>query len=228
MAKSIQLAQQSTVPLPDISSLKLVVQAVNAQDMPDKIFIKQRIRNFAKGTFDDTFVAVCTPTQLEDFPEDSPNSETSYYRTNRIELIGRTAEVLRSVFDSIKYEVKKLVIDLNDMDTLDTAHVYNISAQGPICVAASAPTITSVTSELSSLTVFFLPPASNGGSAIINYQYQLFNGGDWFDRVPGNKVSPIQLLGLVPGLEYTVSLRAITSFGFGLVSNSETVSTLTP
>lgn len=132
MSKSIQISKQSIVEVPDISSYRLVVNTLNAQGMTGKIFVKQRIRNFAKDSIDDTFVAVCTPTQLEDFEEDSPGHGTSYYRTDRIDLVARTPEVLQSIFDSLLYETKKLVVDLTDLDNLAPAEVYNISALEPI------------------------------------------------------------------------------------------------
>lgn len=127
MSISVQISKRSTVEIPDISSYKLVVEAINAQNMPSKIFVNQRIRNFAKSISEDFFVAVCTPTQLEDFMEDSPSEGTSYYRTNRIELIGRTPEMVQSVFDSLLYEVKKLVIDLSALEILQEAEVFNVS-----------------------------------------------------------------------------------------------------
>lgn len=105
---------------------------MNAQNMSDKIFVKQRIRNFAKGVFDDTFVAVCTPAQLEDFEEDAPGEGTSYYRTNTIELIARTAEEMQAVFNSLVYETKKLVVDLSDLENLSSAEVYVINAIDPV------------------------------------------------------------------------------------------------
>jgi hypothetical protein len=134
MSKSIQIVKQSTVEIPGISSYKLVVSTANAQNMPDKIFVKQRTRNFAKDSIDDTFVAVCTPVQLEDFEEDAPGEGTSYFRTNTIELVGRTPEYLTEVFDSLLYETQKLVVDLTDLDNLSVAEVYNITANGPITV----------------------------------------------------------------------------------------------
>jgi len=136
MAKSIQISKRSTVYVPDISSIKLVVEAINAENMPSKIFVNQRIRNFAYDKIDDTFVAVCTPTQLEDFEEDCPAPGTSYYRTDRIELVGRTPEMVQSVFDSLIYEVKKLVVDLTDLDNLMPEMVYNINAVDPVTVVS--------------------------------------------------------------------------------------------
>ena len=132
MAISIQISKQSTIPVPDILSYKLVVEAINPQNMPGKVFVNQRIRNFAKEQFDDTFVAVCTPAQLEDLQEDSPEAGSSYYRTNRIELIARTPELLQTVFDSLIYEVNKLVIDLSDIEKLLPEEVYLISAGSPV------------------------------------------------------------------------------------------------
>lgn len=128
MAKNIQILKRSTVEIPDISSYKLVLEAVNAQNMPSKIFVNQRIRNFSKGTTDDSFAAVCTPVQLEDFAEDSPDPGSSYYRTSMVEIVVRTPEMLQTAFDSIIYEVKKLVADLEALEDLSSEEVYNIGA----------------------------------------------------------------------------------------------------
>jgi hypothetical protein len=132
MSKSIQLVKQSTVFLPDQSSFKLIVEAVNPENMTSKIFVNQRIHNFAKGGFEDFFRAICTPTQLEDFDEDAPSEGTSFFRSNKIELVARTPEALKDVFDSILFEVKKLVVDLTALDDLNNAQTYLINAAGPI------------------------------------------------------------------------------------------------
>jgi hypothetical protein len=128
MAKSIQIIKRSTLALPDIQSYMLTIEAVNAENMPDKIFVKQRIRNFAKGDIDETFVAVCTPAQLEDFEEDAPEDGTSFFRTNKIELVARTPELLQAVVDSLTYEVKKLVTDLTDMENLGNTEIFTITS----------------------------------------------------------------------------------------------------
>lgn len=134
MSKSIQIVKQSVVEIPGVSSYRLVVTAVNPQGMNGKIFIKQRIRNFAKDTFDDTFVAICTPTQLEDFEEDSPGAGTSYYRTDTIDIVARTPEAIQTVFDSLLYETKKLVDDLDSLDNLAPSTTYNVPSAGPITI----------------------------------------------------------------------------------------------
>ena len=127
MAKNIQILKRSTVEMPNISSYKLVLEAVNAQNMPDKIFVNQRIQDYSKNTVNNFFAAVCTPVQLEDFPEDNPEEGSSYYRTNVAEIVVRTPEMLQAAFDSILYEVKKLVLDLDALDDLSEQTVYNIT-----------------------------------------------------------------------------------------------------
>lgn len=102
--------------------------------MPNKIFVKQRIRNFAKDTIDDIFCAIATPTQLEDFAEDSPNQDTGYFRADQIELVARTPEMIQDVFNSILFEVKKLVVDLEALDQLEDAQVFLINATDPITI----------------------------------------------------------------------------------------------
>lgn len=134
MAKSIRLIKQSTVFLPEQSSYKLELQAVDAQNMTNKIFVNQRTRSFSKDTLEDVFCAIATPTQLEDFAEDSPNEGTSFFRTNRIELVARTPEMLQDVFESILYEVKKLVVDLDALDNLEDAQVFLINSTEPITI----------------------------------------------------------------------------------------------
>jgi len=130
MPRSIQLYRNSTIGIPEISSYKLVVEAANAENMPSKVFVNQRIHNFAKGSFEDTFAAVCTPTQLEDLAEDAPAKGTSFYRTNKVELVMQVPETVDTVFESILFEVKKLVQDLDAMDKLNDAAVYTITTDG--------------------------------------------------------------------------------------------------
>jgi len=226
MSKSIQIVKHSTIELPDISSYKLVVRAENAQNMPDKIFVKQRIRNFAKNTIDETFVAVCTPTQLEDFEEDAPGEGSSYFRTNQIELVGRTPEWLVTVFDSLLYETKKLVVDLTDLDSLSEATVYNITAIDAVAELSSAPTapaITYVTPGVTQLSVFFTAPSAGN---VVNYEYSTNNGATWISRSPISASSPLVVSGLTSNTSYTIKIRGVNSIGFGVSSSTVTAKTL--
>lgn len=219
MRKSIQISKRSTIYIPDILSFKLVVETLNAENMSDKIFVNQRIRNFAKERFDDTFVAVCTPVQIEDFAEDSPEEGTSFYRTNSIELVGRTPEYLQTVFESLVYEVKKLVLDLEQMDYLSEAEVYTITSEEEILMSPTAPTITSAEGGNEQISIYFNAPTNNGGSAVINYEYSLNGGTSWIARSPVKTTSPLVIYGLENNAIYNVKLRAVNKTGSGLSSN---------
>jgi hypothetical protein len=130
MPKAIQISRQSTVWIPHLQSYKLVVEAINPENMPQEVFIKQRLKNFAQDSFDDNFVAVCTPVQLEDLPVNAPDAGSSFYRVSKIELVGRLPEALDKIFDSLLYEVEKLVADLNALDDLKEAVIYNVTSDG--------------------------------------------------------------------------------------------------
>lgn len=132
MAKSIQISKREAVWVPHTQSHRMIVKTANPEEMPGEVFIKQRLKNFAQDSWDDRFVAICTPVQLEDFPTGSPDARSSYYRTDEIELIARTPEELNRIFDSLLYEVEKLVIDLNAMADLAPAQIYNVTPQGTI------------------------------------------------------------------------------------------------
>jgi hypothetical protein len=87
-------------------------------------------------------------------------------------------------------------------------------ATGIAQTVPSGPTITTVTAGPSSLSVVFAP-ASNGGAAIIAYQYQL-GSGSWIDT--GTLGTSFLISGLTNGTPYAVSVRAVNSQGNGAAS----------
>jgi hypothetical protein len=215
MAISIQLLRQSTIEVPEISSYKLVVSTVNAQNMSDKIFVKQRIRNFARDRFDDVFVAVCTPTQLEDFEEDAPGEGTSYFRTNTIELVARTAEEIQTVFDSLVYETKKLVVDLTDLENLEQARIFNISAIDPVEELSPEPVITNVVRNASEglIVVGFTAEETELALPALSYQYSLDGGLSWKDALPRDTSSPLTIVDPSPLTTHNLKIRSLLGKG---------------
>jgi hypothetical protein len=229
MSKSIQIIKRSTVNLPELSSYKLVIDAVEAVDMPDKIFVKQRIKNFAKDRIDDTFVAIATPTQLEDFDEDAPADGSSFFRTNSIELVMRTPELLQEVFDSLMYEVKKLVVDLEDIEKLSDEEVFLVESDQPISVIPTKPsavTITSIEGGERMLTIYFNPPTQIGVNPLITYQYSVDAGNTWEYRQPVGLASPILVENLKDATTYGVMVRAVTKNNVGIDSSVVYATTL--
>lgn len=204
--------------MPDLQSYKLVVAAVDAENTTDKIFIKQRIHNFARGKFEDNFVGVCTPVQIEDFPEDAPEEGSSYFRTSSIEVVARTPELIQDVFNSLLYEVKKLLLDLEDIENLSEEEVYTITGGSKVVASPSAPQILAIASSDSQIMIDFAAPANDGGDGITNYQYSVDAGNNWVTRSPARIASPLTISGLTNNQIYRIALRAVNSSGKGASS----------
>lgn len=77
-----------------------------------------------------------------------------------------------------------------------------------------APTITSISRGERSISVFFSPPAFDGGAAITTYEYSL-NGGRWTARRPTGTGSPILIGGVTNARTYSVRIRAVNAAGRG-------------
>lgn len=89
-----------------------------------------------------------------------------------------------------------------------------------------APTVTSVDWDDTTASIYFTPPASDGGAAITTYQYSLDAGGTWNSRSDGGTTSsPVVVSGLTTGTTYSVDLRALNSAGGGATQPSPVVVT---
>jgi len=89
----------------------------------------------------------------------------------------------------------------------------------------SAPIITSTTPFSTSIEINFTQP-SNGGSAILNYQYSLNSGSSWTSFSPSVTTSPASITGLTPGQTYSITIRAVNAIGTSNASNTVTQTTL--
>jgi len=85
--------------------------------------------------------------------------------------------------------------------------------------AASPPTLTYVTAAGSGkLIINFIPPITDGGSKIVNYQYSL-DGGAYVSVSPPDVTNYITITGLTNGTNYAIRLRAVNEYGgFGIAS----------
>ena len=109
-------------------------------------------------------------------------------------------------------------------DGLRSVALWESRTGGPSAVRAStsvladvpsAPTSLTVTPEVGQLTLAFAPPASDGGSPILNYEYSIDGGATWVARTPAATSSPIVISQLNQGTTYSVTLRAINAAGPG-------------
>ena len=97
--------------------------------------------------------------------------------------------------------------------------VYYTTAGDPINLVATAGD--------ASASIEFAIPASDGGSAITNYEYST-NGSTWMPLSPADISSPVTISGLTNGTTYTVYLRAVNGAGSGTSSTSVSVTPVAP
>ena len=86
-----------------------------------------------------------------------------------------------------------------------------------------APTALMATPGDSQAVIAFTAPASDGGSAITNYEYSTDNGTNWTARLPAATTSPVTITGLTNGTTYQIKLRAINNSGAGAASTAVSV-----
>jgi len=93
---------------------------------------------------------------------------------------------------------------------------------------ALAPTITSVTGDNGKALVYFTAPTDNGGATITNYAISTDNGISFFYYIFPQITSPLTITNLTNGNNYPIVIKAMNDNGFGLPSNSISVTLLVP
>ena len=127
MAK-ITLLRKSPVYDKHALSYRMQLEILATEQIVKEVFVNQRHKNFVTNTFDDVFAAVATPTQLEDFGKNSPEADSSYFRTFKIDLVSRNIDYLEDVFDSILFELTRLVDEVESLNDLQADAIYEITS----------------------------------------------------------------------------------------------------
>lgn len=126
-------------------------------------------------------------------------------------------ETVTSLTNGVNYSFR--VAASNADGTSAYTAVRTATPTGP----PDAPTSLTATVASGSATISFTAPASNGGSAITNYQYSINDGATWTAFSPTVVASPVTISGLTNGTTYPIRLRAISALGNGDSSTSLSV-----
>lgn len=101
-------------------SYGLLVEALSATDMTDKIFVIQRgVRSGVDPEVDepaelDKFQFIASPIELDQYPADAPDlaHDIPYYRVNTVRFSFRSYEELEETLALIKADIAKLITSL--------------------------------------------------------------------------------------------------------------------
>lgn len=116
-------------------------------------------------------------------------------------------------------------LTVNDGTDVSAADSVTIIVEAPTAVPPDAPTNLVAKVSDAQVSVAFATPSNTGGSAIIDYEYQL-NGGSWISAA--TTASPIVITGLTNGNSYTIALRAVNAAGSGESSSTLSVNMSSP
>jgi hypothetical protein len=121
MAVSLTVRYYRNEIVANLQSYDLRVVVESAVDMPEKIFVLQRIPGPPGGEDEDKFQCIADPVDLEEIPEDSPDlgNEMPYFRVQEITIRFRSMETLEEVRQLIAEDLQALVNSLKAAESLE-------------------------------------------------------------------------------------------------------------
>jgi hypothetical protein len=110
-----------------IDGFRFTLRVTGAAQMPTKIFRYRLVPTKVQASITTpptaielmgAFDGVCSPADLEDFPEDWPaqNARPPWYRLDYVDLIVRSRAISNAAYSAIMFEIERLVDTLNTMD----------------------------------------------------------------------------------------------------------------
>jgi hypothetical protein len=127
--RSISISRQSAdSSIPGAHLLTLTIHTGN--DITTTLFVKQRIIK-PGNTADDTFVAVASPTQLEDLPVGAPlTGNTGFFLDSTITLVSSDPAILEEIWNGVLDDIQLLTSQLDDLDSLSSSVTYTVNSLG--------------------------------------------------------------------------------------------------
>jgi hypothetical protein len=106
-----------------VDAVRVRIEAANAEDMPDKIFAYLLLpMKPAAGSREGAFSHVCSPVDLEEYPEDDPipGYRPEWFRLNYVDVHLRSRSEAKQFIQDVVDDVNRLKTTLDVMDTLQT------------------------------------------------------------------------------------------------------------
>ncbi|NBQ67286.1 MAG: hypothetical protein EBU46_00030 [Nitrosomonadaceae bacterium] len=124
--KTITLQRKAVSLLPGTTNYKLSLSVTSVHDITDKVFVKRRLFKF-DNTFEDVFVAVASPAQIEELPVDAPSAPNIHYRSAKVDITSSDPQLLEDIFTNIIAELQMLTDQLTTLDEMAVDGTYSIS-----------------------------------------------------------------------------------------------------
>jgi len=199
--------------------IRVRITASNATQMPTKIFAYQMLplkpgANERVGAFDH----VCSPTDLEEYPEDDPipNYRPAWFRLNYVDVLLRSRAEVKAFIEEVIDDVQRLKTTLDIADTLLPAGELWVGT--PPTVPA-APTNLQVAAGNARAVLTWVAPTNNGGAVITDYRIQrtLAAGAPNWTTVarPVSTLTTFTVTGLTNGTAYRFRVAAVNVAGIG-------------
>lgn len=105
-----------------IDGIRIRIEATNAANMPAKIFAYQLLpMKPSTGEQVGAFDHICSPIDLEEYPEDSPieNVRPGWYRLDYIDVLVRSRHEADNFLAVVRADVRSLIGTLNIMDEIE-------------------------------------------------------------------------------------------------------------
>lgn len=137
MARSLKVRKLDAGPNVNyeyFSAYRLRVEIERAVGMDDRVFLYQRGPvNPHTGEAADTFVTVCSPVDMADYPPDEPDPARQYpfFRKNFVELDFRATSQAQEAYDLIVRELGVLCRALDRLEQLQEAAAVWVGAGDP-------------------------------------------------------------------------------------------------
>ena len=105
----------------NVDGFRMKIDAYDANNMSGAIFRYLRTPfSAASGTYTDEFDGICSPSDLEEFPEGAPvpSSNPAWFRKDSVDLVFRSQTTANETWDKIVSDVDILVKTLDTMDVI--------------------------------------------------------------------------------------------------------------
>lgn len=118
----------------DSEGMRLRVEVAEAYNVSDKIFAYRLLpTDPTTGVSAGSFSHVCSPADLEDYPENAPTGNTvpAWYRLNYVDLLLHSAEEAETMKTQIQEDVQLLIDQLNALASLQPSDEVDLGDVPP-------------------------------------------------------------------------------------------------